>query len=135
MAHLTPIAGHPERGQLQTGSDGEPWIHFSGIFLALLSFTLRWLPGTARVTNIPIHIQQERAPFLSSFLMAVSFILLVLIGPGLPISELATVEEDGIAMIGLENQPLELISISQNNWIWWSHHMFTISPLPGWSEN
>lgn len=114
LTHLIPIAEHPERGQLQAGSDGKPWIHSSRIFLALLSFTSRWLPGTARATNIPIHIQQERAPFLSSFLMAVSFILLVLIVPGLPISELATVEEGGIAMMVLENQPLELISIPQN---------------------
>lgn len=61
-----------------------------------------------------MHIQQKRAPFLTPFLKAVSFNLLVLMDAGLPIPELSTVEEDRIAMIGLENQHLELISIPQN---------------------
>lgn len=46
--------------------------------------------------------------------MAIKFILLVLISPGLSIPELTTAEEDGIAVISFENPPLELISTRQN---------------------
>lgn len=53
--------------------------------------------GNSQGHKLPhAHPAKERAPFLTPFLKAVSFILLVLMDAGLPIPERATVEEDGI---------------------------------------
>lgn len=89
-------------GQHQTGSVGSPGyipLGFSQLCSHISVLLPRWVPGATRAT---------------SFLMVISFIPLVLTGPGLPIPELATMEKGGIAMIGLENLPPELVSIPQN---------------------
>lgn len=67
-----------------------------------LALSSRWLPGTDRATHFRVHIRQERAPYLTPFLVAINLILLVLLGSGLPVPEPATWEEDGIA-ISLES--------------------------------
>ena len=91
------------------------------------------MPGTARTTNIHICIQQERAPYLTSFLVTINFILLVLIGAGQSIPELATGQEDGIAMTDHENTPLELILTPQDKGVVVESHTFSTPPSPSWS--
>ena len=58
--------------------------------------------GNRQGHTLPGSHRQERAPYLTPFLVAINLILLVLLGSGLPIPEPATWEEDGIA-ISLES--------------------------------